>query len=77
MYPNPNYGSFNIGYKAIATSYLLKVIDVNGKVVHQQNLPSWSNEQSISLRNIAKGIYLLRIENNGKTVSRKFVVMDN
>ena len=76
IYPNPNNGNFNIGYKAIATTSKLSVIDVNGKTIYTQTLPPWSNEQSIKCM-LTKGVYVVRIENGSEYVSRKMIVIDN
>ncbi|MBK8848421.1 MAG: T9SS type A sorting domain-containing protein [Bacteroidetes bacterium] len=76
IYPNPNNGVFSIGYKAIATTSKLSVIDVNGKTIYTQTLPPWSNEQSIKCL-LTKGVYVVRIENGSEYVSRKMLVIDN
>ncbi|MBL0051458.1 MAG: T9SS type A sorting domain-containing protein [Bacteroidetes bacterium] len=75
IYPNPNNGNFSIGYKAIATSAVLKIFDVNGREVYKQNLPPWSNEQSVSCKNMVDGIYLARIESDVSSISKPIILL--
>lgn len=53
----------------------LKIFNQHGQIVHQQVLNSQigTNQISLFLNTLPKGIYVLQIEQNGQWVSKKFV----
>jgi hypothetical protein len=82
IYPNPSTGLFNIemdGYDASLEGELrdmmLLVTDINGKVVVRQSI-SQSLDQLIpvDLSQQPKGIYMVRLSDNGKTYQSKIVL---
>ena len=72
LYPNPNNGNFvlEFAYKGI---FDVEVTDVFGKVIY--SLKSVSSKQAFNLYDIAAGIYILRVNQNGKISSAKFTVV--
>jgi hypothetical protein len=67
-YPNPTSGKLNVSFNAaIKEKYILKVIDLIGKVVISYSgvAEEEVNLQEIDLRSYAKGMYLLSIEREG------------
>lgn len=75
IFPNPNQGNFLIGYNAQPQSSLLQVYDVYGKIIYTENLPPWSTEQNIILKNISNGMYNCLVTNGDKRVSKKIMVI--
>lgn len=69
VYPNPSSGLFNITLPANSN---LKIYNVNGQLVKETENPSVSNV--IDLQSSPKGIYLIKISNNGNDFYRKIIV---
>ena len=63
VYPNPNKGDFNIDFGGLHSNYqFVKLYDMYGKLVFSANITD--NLMAISMKNFARGIYLLEINNN-------------
>jgi hypothetical protein len=75
--PNPNNGSFKISYLLPQNSAgRIEVMDVQGKIVFQMQLPPWSTMQQITLpQNISEGIYTCAVISNGEKVYRKIAIV--
>ncbi len=69
VYPNPNQGGFNLKIPNEYQKYELVLFDSFGK-----SIPITQKENSITLDNISAGIYLLKINVNGKIITRKVVI---
>ncbi|WP_163408151.1 endonuclease [Flavobacterium ajazii] len=71
IFPNPSNGNFNIGLSNFDSPYHLEIFSVTGqKVFEKQN----STDAVIRLGHIAKGIYVVKIEKDSKTIIKKIVV---
>lgn len=76
VYPNPNNGTFNIMLPANEQSTIqLTIIDPTGKVIEQKMMPLQQGNNLLDLNlSLSKGIYMLLIQQNGISVSKKFAV---
>lgn len=76
IFPNPNSGTFNIGYQLPQnTSGVIEIFEVSGKLIWSQQLPNWSSMQSITLGNkISPGVYMIVIKSDRFLSTRKFVI---
>lgn len=72
IFPNPAKNKINISQEFVTANAQITVTNVYGKNVKVQTLSMGNN--SLDISNLAKGIYLLNINNNGKSVTKKFVV---
>ena len=75
IFPNPNSGTFSVKMdKAIAKNAQLAIYDVEGKVVHQQQL---TNQQTdITTQNLASGVYIINIQlSENEMVKHKLVIV--
>jgi hypothetical protein len=76
IYPNPTTGTFIVEVPAIDKDAHVTVLDVNGRtiksVVFQAN--TYSQRQQIELPNIPRGMYFIRIENDGNTFTKKLML---
>ena len=72
IYPNPFSDQLNITLpKEVHGFYILKVTDLTGKTVYTQK----QRDQSFSWNGaaLAKGVYILSIESNGKVIAKKVI----
>jgi hypothetical protein len=67
IYPNPATNEFYVVHQYDSVEYVLYSID--GKVVKQGILPSYS----INIEDIQKGIYLLKLTSNNKSLVKKII----
>jgi chitinase len=71
VYPNPAsefvYIKLNTNYNSI-----VEIIDFNGRVLKHQNLESIDNTLDVS--DISKGMYIIRLMNNGFTANQRIVI---
>jgi len=70
VYPNPTNGEFFINY-ANSNVINVKIYDLLGKQVYHKNITS--NER-IKVDNVKSGIYILKINEDGKTSTKKLVI---
>ncbi|MFK8044954.1 MAG: DUF4465 domain-containing protein [Crocinitomicaceae bacterium] len=68
IYPNP---SENLVTISATEKSDLRIIDLAGRIVYSQN--SMIGQTSVSLENLNSGIYIVQINSNGNTRSRKLV----
>nr|MBK9653314.1 T9SS type A sorting domain-containing protein [Bacteroidota bacterium] len=75
VFPNPSNGQFKISYLLPQNkSGTLELFDLLGSKIYSQNLPQWSTMQNIYLKNVASGMYLLKISSGDLFVVRKIIV---
>jgi len=77
IYPNPANEKLTIKAMVIeAKTIHVSLIDIVGKTIltREIKLSSGSNIKEISLDNINKGVYILRINNDGQTLNQKVIV---
>ena len=72
VYPNPANDIVTISSSSIALNNV-EMTDLNGRVVKNLNLGGVSNSE-ISIADLATGIYLLKINSNNGTITKKLVV---
>ncbi len=69
IHPNPVKDLININTPVDLKNRIATVFDLNGKRVLNKKLDS----NSLDVSNLSSGIYILRLESNGKSINRKFV----
>ncbi|MGB1308006.1 MAG: FG-GAP-like repeat-containing protein [Oceanihabitans sp.] len=69
IFPNPVADNINIKTAAVLNNKIASIFDINGKRVLNKKLTS----NSINVSKLQSGVYILRIESNGKTINRKFI----
>ncbi|MDR7210570.1 endonuclease [Flavobacterium piscis] len=71
IYPNPSDGIFYVGLENSDTSYSIEIISFAGqKVFEKQN----TTDSAIAVNHLAKGIYVVKITKDSKTLIKKIVV---
>ncbi|WP_124980039.1 zinc-dependent metalloprotease family protein [Nonlabens xiamenensis] len=76
IYPNPNRGAFEINFGEARTGKTnIQVFDLNGRSVYQ-TIYDFTNglRKKIELSNVTSGVYLVRIENEGRVNTQKILV---
>jgi len=69
IYPNPVQDILNISTAANLTNRVASVFDINGKRVINQKLTN----STLKVSTLQSGVYILRLEANGKVMNRKFI----
>lgn len=77
VYPNPNNGLFKIDFQLAAKDNVtLKIVNLNGQIVYQNNLGSTLSENlSIDLSELASGVYTLRVDGVNTQITKKISVI--
>jgi len=71
IFPNPSNGIFNIGLDNFDSPYDLEIFSFTGqKVFEKQN----STDAVITAGHLAKGIYVVKIEKDSKTIIKKIAI---
>jgi len=76
VYPNPNNGQFVIESNTTAVKEVeMNITDINGRLIIHKQLKNTSGafKEMIDLRNEAKGVYFIKLSNNG--VNKVFKVI--
>ncbi len=77
MFPNPTDGNFTLMVDAASSAtFQVEVMDLQGRVVFFQNLGqiSGTQNQDISLGEVAAGIYMVKVSSGGESVVQKLTV---
>ena len=76
VYPNPNGGSFNIGFDSRSGEAIaIEVFDIRGRAIYSKSYASVSRfETRVTLNNVQSGVYLLNIKDGSSKVTKKIVV---
>lgn len=72
VYPNPAAQYVNILPKNQQSEYSIELFDMNGRLIRQQS--SLTGDYRMSLGDIAKGAYFLKLRQDGETSLQKLVV---
>lgn len=71
--PNPSSGPVDIILPVSLHTWQLEVHDIKGVLVHQQKIAG--NTGRLQVRIPGKGVFLLRLSNQKKTIVRKIIVL--
>jgi hypothetical protein len=77
LMPNPNNGSFNLQFNATEVGEVsLQINNLLGQTVFVRNLGQVSGmiQESVTLNELPRGVYLMNINYKGKPYTQKFVV---
>ncbi len=77
IFPNPTEGKLNIKFKSPSEDeVMLKILNVEGKEMYKENLNGNKGdfEKTIELKNGKSGVYIIRIEQDGKMTTEKVII---
>ncbi len=72
VFPNPATNIINVLGLQNSSSSLIKVLDVYGNTVLEHRWAIKNNAVNIPIANLEKGIYLISIRANERTIQTKF-----
>lgn len=71
LYPNPTTGIFYVTFSKSLTNANISLVDMNGKTVQQYKASGI--KLTCNLSALAAGIYFVKIEENGKSITKKVI----
>tara|TARA_R110002111_G_scaffold143677_2_gene209739 strand:+ start:3323 stop:6025 length:2703 start_codon:yes stop_codon:yes gene_type:complete len=76
IYPNPNNGSFNVGFNPKSGEAIsIDVYDMRGRSIYNKIYSSVSRfEEVVQLNNAQSGVYMLTISDGSRKVTKKIIV---
>ncbi|CCG54322.1 Probable M36 fungalysin family metalloprotease precursor [Flavobacterium indicum GPTSA100-9 = DSM 17447] len=74
IYPNPTNGDLNIAIHNYNGDLGIKVFDLKGREVYNQNVNSFNVEKSINLGNLSTGVYVLKLQGENLNYTQKIVI---
>jgi hypothetical protein len=74
LYPNPATTTLNVELGELPFGGYLEVLNMTGQVVHSLSLPEGNSNSvyTIDLLGFSKGVYLVKLVNNGNAIVKKF-----
>lgn len=76
-FPNPSVGEINIRFKAEPTATTVRLADINGKIIYEEQLNNFDGiyQKKLNLGTVP-GTVLLAIQQGEKIVTKKLVLLD-
>ncbi|MEL7531452.1 MAG: serine hydrolase [Bacteroidota bacterium] len=73
LFPNPTSDRLSIAWeRSVAAPSTIKIFDLQGRMLVEKSVPGGQNEIQVELKELKRGLYLIRWEQDGKWVSEKF-----
>jgi len=73
IFPNPSSDMISISWERSALSNsTIQLFDPHGKLLMRTSVPGGQNETSLSVQDLSTGLYMLRWEQDGEVVNKKF-----
>lgn len=76
LYPNPVIDQLQLSYETLQKgSVLAEIIEFQGRILHRQTIScqEGTNQANISVAQLQKGLYLLRLQNGNNVDAIKFI----
>ena len=71
LYPNPVSNILNVSVLGVIRAEAsFQITDITGKIVMTKSIIN--NPQAIDISRLAKGVYMIKVNNNGKEITSKF-----
>jgi hypothetical protein len=70
VYPNPNNGNFAISYHQESINSSFQIIDLSGRIVHQEIITGEAGRQIINVPGLDNGIYFWKILSEGNVSAK-------
>lgn len=77
VYPNPNNGNFTLSFEnSTSDNFTIQILDCVGKIVYSKDIQNFSGKYKgdIHVKDLAKGVYMLNLNHEGKTYNTKLII---
>lgn len=74
VYPNPTKGQLNIAVSSYSGKLSVKVFDINGRQVYNQDVNDFNAQSAINMSSLQKGIYVVQVSGENLDFSQKVVL---
>jgi hypothetical protein len=74
VYPNPVGSEIGLSFYGISGTYDLIIINASGQIVHSENIDVSAHPIHSIYKKLARGIYIVRLNNKAKRYTTKFIV---
>ncbi len=77
LFPNPSKGNVNISFKSESDEdATVKILSLDGKEIQRESLKGRNGkfEKTINIKDTKPGAYIVRIEQDGKMITEKFIL---
>jgi len=74
LYPNPNSGNFTIKHN-LKNELNIQIFSITGKLINVFNMAEEEEDTTINLNNLKPGIYILKINENGKEIKNEKLII--
>ena len=77
LYPNPSNGELTLEINSLANgTYHVSIVDLVGKELYQKdiNCSAGENFEKLELQYLEKGLYLIRLQQEGRSVTKKLFI---
>ncbi len=77
-YPNPTFGNLNVKFRGEAVPTTVRIVDINGKVVHEENIKNFDGHynRQLDISDGALGTMILSVTQNGKSMAKSVVLIN-
>ena len=74
VHPNPNRGSFKLEIPGFVTPTEITILDVQGRMVKKEAIPSGQKEATIEMAEFPSGVYFVKLRSGTSVFHSKFVL---
>jgi N-acetylneuraminic acid mutarotase len=74
VYPNPASEEFNVEISMLSSKSMLQVMNINGQIVYEKELPAGAVIETLKVNSLPKGIYYVRLISDKMVDHRKLVL---
>lgn len=76
-YPNPTYGDLNLKFQAEAKPTTIRIVDIQGRIVHSETLNNFDGDYNrvLDLSNGTPGVLTISIMQDGKVFTKNIVLL--
>lgn len=74
LFPNPTTGLVTLAYGGDQQLQEVTIVDIQGKVVHQEALSTFNQTKVLNVNSLATGMYFVRVQSAAQSVVQKLIV---
>ncbi|MBL7886475.1 MAG: T9SS-dependent M36 family metallopeptidase [Flavobacterium sp.] len=74
VFPNPTSNDFTIKVNNYSGFLEIQLYDLNGRLIMKNTIDSFSTEEQISAKNLSSGVYLLKLNGENISSTKKLIV---